>query len=259
MRAESPVPVAERSSRPGATTTAFRLTAPTPCHGSAIWTMLTPAIDGFSGCSQGSCSRAAARIRSPGKREVTRLVRFDREAERVRVGDRVPHASVGDVDSDRAQAVDLERRIEAIGKAGDVRELDALAAAVPAGRPHLDHAARRLEPEDRFRLGHGQDAGLEQHRRRADRVRAGHRRVLGRLHDDEARVAVVPRRRNHQVRVTGDASARLAQEKAPKRVAVRPQVLHLLEDGIAGRGEHPADDDVADLTAGVTADDGDRA
>ncbi len=27
--------------------------------------MLTPAISGFSGCAQGSCSRAAARIRSP--------------------------------------------------------------------------------------------------------------------------------------------------------------------------------------------------
>ncbi len=65
IRADSPVPVAERSSRPGATTTAFRLTAPTPCHGSAIWTMLTPAMAGFSGWEQGSCSRAAARIRSP--------------------------------------------------------------------------------------------------------------------------------------------------------------------------------------------------
>ncbi len=65
IRAERPVPVAERSSRPGATTTAFRLTFPTPCHGSASWTMLTPAIAGFSGWTHGSCSRAAARIRSP--------------------------------------------------------------------------------------------------------------------------------------------------------------------------------------------------
>src|SRR6266536_3475958 len=47
-RAERPVPVAERSRRPGATTTAFFVTAPTPRHGAAIWTMLTPAIAGFS-------------------------------------------------------------------------------------------------------------------------------------------------------------------------------------------------------------------
>ena len=59
------MPVAERSSRPGATTTAFRVTFPVPCQGSAIWTMLTPLISGFSGCAHGSCSRAAARIRSP--------------------------------------------------------------------------------------------------------------------------------------------------------------------------------------------------
>ena len=59
--------------------------------------------------------------------------------------------------------------------------------------------------------------------------------------------------------MTGDAAARLAQEQAPKRVAVRPQVLHLLEDGIAGRRQHATDDDVADLTARVAADDGDRA
>jgi hypothetical protein len=65
MRAQRPVPVAERSSRPGETTTAFRVTAPTPRHGAASWTMLTPAIAGFSGCAHGSCSRAAARIRSP--------------------------------------------------------------------------------------------------------------------------------------------------------------------------------------------------
>jgi hypothetical protein len=63
--AHSPVPVADRSSRPGATTTAFFDTAPTPCQGSAISTMLTPAISGFSGWTQGSCSRAASRIRSP--------------------------------------------------------------------------------------------------------------------------------------------------------------------------------------------------
>ena len=59
------MPVAERSSLPGATTTAFRDTAPIPRHGSAISTMLTPAISGFSGWTHGSCSRAASRISSP--------------------------------------------------------------------------------------------------------------------------------------------------------------------------------------------------
>ena len=64
-RADRPVPVAERSSRPGATTTALRETFPFPWNGPASWTMLTPAMSGFSGWAHGSCSRAAARIRSP--------------------------------------------------------------------------------------------------------------------------------------------------------------------------------------------------
>src|SRR3954453_19191730 len=65
IRAERPVPVAERAGGPGATTTASLAAAPTPCHGSAICTMLTPAIWRFSGWAHGSCSRAATRIRSP--------------------------------------------------------------------------------------------------------------------------------------------------------------------------------------------------
>ena len=48
-RALNPVPQADRSSRPGEITTAFRVTSPTPFQGAAIWTMLTPVISGFSG------------------------------------------------------------------------------------------------------------------------------------------------------------------------------------------------------------------
>ena len=46
-------------------TTAFFDTSPTPRQGSAICTMLTPAMSAFSGWTHGSCSRAARRIRSP--------------------------------------------------------------------------------------------------------------------------------------------------------------------------------------------------
>ena len=193
-----------------------------------------------------------------GEREVARLGRLEREAERVRVGDRVPHAAERDVDGERAETVDLERRVEPVGEAGDVRQLDALAAAVAARRAHLDDARGRLEPQRRLRLAHLHHAGLEQHGGDADRVRAGHRRVLGGLHDDEAGVAVRLRRRHDQVRVHGDAAARLAQEQPAQRV-VGAQRLHPLEHRFAGRREHAADDDVADLAAGVAADDRERA
>ena len=102
--------------------------------------------------------------------------------------------------------------------------------------------------------------GLEQHGRRADRVRARHRRVLGRLHDDEAGVAVAAGvRRDDQVGVARDAAARLAQEQPPQAVALARERLHLLEDGRAGGREDAARDDVSDLAAGVASHHGDRA
>jgi hypothetical protein len=54
--------------------------------------------------------------------------------------------------------------------------------------------------------------------------------------------------------VYGDAAARLAEEQAAQRVVARER-LHLLEHRVAGRRQHAADDDVADLPAGVAADD----
>ena len=146
IRAERPVPVAERSRRPGATTTAFLVTSPTPRHGAAIWTMLTPAMAGFSGCTQGSCSRAAARIASPAS-EIACFVRFDLEAECLCVRDHVPHAAVGNVHCERSELFDLERRVEPFGEARDVRELDRLAAAVATrrARPRPRRPAPRAE------------------------------------------------------------------------------------------------------------------
>src|SRR5439155_21491440 len=94
----------------------------------------------------------------------------------------------------------------------------------------------------------------EQHRRDTDRVRARHRRVFGRLHDDVAGGALVAGRRDNEIRVYGNAAARLAQQEAPQRVVARERP-HLLEHGVARRRQHTADDDVADLTAGVAADD----
>jgi hypothetical protein len=59
--------------------------------------------------------------------------------------------------------------------------------------------------------------------------------------------------------VARDASARLAEQQAAEPVALAPERLHLLEDGVSPRRQHTADDHVPDLAAGVAADDGDRA
>ncbi len=54
------------------------------------------------------------------------------------------------------------------------------------------------------------------------------------------------------------ASARLAEQHAPEPVLVALKRLHLLEHRRATWRQHAADDDISDLTAGVTADDGDH-
>ena len=64
------------------------------------------------------------------------------------------------------------------------------------------------------------------------------------------------RRGDDQVRVHRDAAARLAQQQLAQRV-VGAQRLHLLEHGRARWRQDAADDHVADLAAGVAADDRD--
>ena len=197
-------------------------------------------------------------MRSPTARELARLVRLDREAERSRVGDRVPHASVGDVDRERADAVDLERRVEPVDE-----RTGTFVSSTLSTRPSRHAArtsttpARRLEAQRRLGLVQLDHPGLEQDGRDADRVRARHRRILGRLHDDVARVAVGARRRHDQVRVHRDRPARLAQQQATQRI-VGAQRLHLLEHRRPGGRQNAADDDVPDLPTGVTTDDRDR-
>ena len=161
-----------------------------PARAPASWTMLTPAIAGFSGCAHGSCSRAAARIRSPAsersRASCGSIAKPSARRRRSRTTCRrrrrrraiVPSPSTSSGASSRS------------AKQGTFVNSTLSQRAVAARRPRLDDAAGRFEPHDRLGLAHLDHAGLEQDGRRADRVRAGHGRVLGRLHDDEAGVAV---------------------------------------------------------------------
>ena len=78
--------------------------------------------------------------------------------------------------------------------------------------------AGRLERQLGDRLDHRDHPGLEQRRRHADGVGAGHRRILDLLHDHEAGVGVGVRGRQHQVAVRRWIAARLAQHALPQPV-----------------------------------------
>jgi hypothetical protein len=150
--------------------------------------------------------------------QVTGLRGHQLEAERSRIGDGVPHAAVRHVNRQRAEPLDLQRRVQPVGETRDVLELHPLDLAVPAAGRDVDRATGRLEAERRHRLDHLDHAGLEQDRRDADRVRTGHRGVLGRLHDHVAEGAVGARRRQDHVRVDRDTPARLVEEQPADRV-----------------------------------------
>ena len=145
-------------------------------------------------------------------------------------------------------------RIELVGEARHIGDGDALGLAVAALRHDLDQAARRFEHQPRLGLGHRHDAGVEQHRRDADRVRARHRRrVLG-LHDDEAHLRLAGPSAAQQVDVPEDAAARLVQHEVAQRLVAGDEA-RLRPERVARRRRDAADDDVADLALGVAGDD----
>ena len=251
------MPVAERSRRPGATTTAFFETASTPRHGSAIWTMLTPRDLGVLGMHAGQLLSRRRRIASPA---VDSSRASDGSSEKPS-----PCASAiaYHMPPNATSTVSVPSPSTSSGASSRSAKQGTFVSSTLSHLPSLHVAListtprRRLQPQRRLRLAHLDHPGLEQHGRDAHRVRARHRRILGRLHDDVAGGAVGPQRRHDQVRVHRDATARLAEQQPPKRV-VRAQRLHPLEDRLARRRQDPADDHVADLPAGMAADHGDR-
>src|SRR5262249_51026550 len=82
---------------------------------------------------------------------------------------------------------------------------------------------------------------------------ARHRRILGRLHDDVTRCAILTERGNDQVRVHCNAPARLPKQQTPKRV-IGTQRLHALVHRLARRCRHSTHADVASPASGMTTD-----
>ena len=190
-------------------------------------------------------------------RELGSLRRLERETERRRVGDRIPHASVGDVDRERAEALYFERRRRAGRQSRHVRQLDALAlpfaqraltSMTPAGA-----SSRRVVSGSRISTIPVSSSTVAT--QIAFEPDIGGYSVGSMMMNPASQSAAL--RRDDQVRVNGDAAARLAQQQLAQRV-VGSQRLHLLEDRGARRRQDAADDDVPDLAAGVAADDGDQ-
>jgi hypothetical protein len=73
--------------------------------------------------------------------QIARFVRLNCEAERGRIDDDETVAAISNVDSERAQARNLERRVEPVDKRGDIFDRDALGFAIAAFRRDRDEPA----------------------------------------------------------------------------------------------------------------------
>ncbi|MNH17226.1 hypothetical protein D3C79_768890 [compost metagenome] len=163
-------------------------------------------------------------------------------------------AAIGGVDLQRTVAFDLDPGVEAVGEGGHVLHFHPLYLAVAALGDGLDQAAGGFEHQARLGLGHRQDAAVEQHGGHAQRVGAGHRRGVGRLHDDPGHLRARVLGRHQQVDVAEHAAAWLIEDEVAQGLVAGDPARLLPDGGAGGRGD-AADNDVTDFAFGVAIDD----
>ena len=186
--------------------------------------------------------------------DVFPLVGSQAKPEGLRVRDHVDHAPVSDVHRRRSQIRHFDHPVEIDREGRNVLEGDADHFPIFDLGFHPDQAGRsvQLQPDDSFLRGH--HPGLDEHRHDADRVRSGHRRILGLLHDDETRVRLRIRGRKNQVAVGRRISARLAQHPLSQVVCVVFEIDLFLEHRLAGNVQNTAHDDAPRLAGGMRVD-----
>src|SRR5215472_13145050 len=97
----------------------------------------------------------------------------------------------------------------------------------------------------------GNHSRLEQHRGHANRVRAGHRRVLDLLHDHEPGVRLRYRWRKNQIAIRGWIPSGLSEHKLAKTVPMLLEMLLFLKHAFPGNIGDASDNHPARFTAGM--------
>jgi len=97
-------------------------------------------------------------------------------------------ASVGRIDAQRSETINVQFGIHPIHERGHIGDLDPLCLSVAAFGFHPNKAAWSLECEVCDGLLHRYDARVQDGRGYTHRIGTGHGRRISRLHDDEAHV-----------------------------------------------------------------------
>ena len=164
--------------------------------------------------------------------------RIQLEAGTGRVDDYITHSTPSDVDDQRPDAGDVDRRVELIHESRLIDKADTGHLSVAALALHIDKPRRGFESEPGDGLLHGEHPGLQQDRGDAYGVAARHRRVLRGFHDDVAHQGLRIVGRQNDVDVPDHIAARLAQQAETQVVPMVLQVVPLVEHGLTG---HVAD------------------
>ena len=194
-----------------------------------------------------------AQLRAPAL-DVRRVHVGEVRIEGLRLDDGVEIAAIGDVDAQRAEALDLDLVILAVEERrhiGDAHRVDEGAVLRIA---RLDEAGRRVEPEQARRLGLD-EAVLERDRHRADGAVAAHRQAARSLDEENPDVAVVARRRVEDRARHHVVAARLEHQPGADPVVPAEKMLAALEHRRAlERRDRAAGDDPDRIAAGVAVD-----
>ncbi|KLK91492.1 hypothetical protein AA309_19775 [Microvirga vignae] len=188
--------------------------------------------------------------------QLTCFRRPNRETELGGVDHRVSHSTVDDVDPDGAETSDFNVTIDIVAKCGPVHEPDACHLPVGAFATDLDQARGRLESQLGYGLFHRQDTGFEKDRRHAHRIRARHRRILGRFEDHISHVGIGVIGREDDVGIVPDRSPRLEQDHLPDIVHVGFEIDALVEHRFAGNLSDASDDHFAAFSFRMTVNHG---
>src|SRR5215831_19545787 len=174
--------------------------------------------------------------------DVSPLVGRESKAERMRLGNYVKHATVGDVHRYSPKLWNFYSLVQVRGKCGNILEADGLYLASLHLRFYAHQTGRCFQNERRDGFPGFDHAGFDQRSDHADGIRARHRWIFDLLHDDEPRLGLRVGGRQQQVAVRRGISTRLPEHSLAQSVGVPLQVCFLLEHGTARYIEHTTGD-----------------
>src|SRR5215204_1548288 len=188
---------------------------------------------------------------------VSRFIGRDLETQSAGIRNDKTIPAISGVDGQRSDPGHLDDGIQPIRKRWHVAHADPFRLALAAHRGDLYDSPWGLKYQLRLGFLHGDYAGLQQHGRNANGIRAGHRRRVRGLHDDPAGAGAWVLWRHQQVHVTEDTSARFIEHEVSQG-AIASDETRLLPDRLTWWRLDAAQDDIAYLAFRVTRHDVDH-